>query len=131
MKPPPFAYYAPTHLDEALALLERYGDDAKVLAGGQSLMPLLNFRLSYPSALIDINRVAELSYLRQEHGQVCIGALTRQRTIEFSELARRQLPLLYEATTLVGHLPIRTRGTIGGSLAHADPAAEYPLSPWF
>ena len=126
MKPPPFAYHAPTQLDEALALLERYGDDAKVLAGGQSLMPLLNFRLSYPSALIDINRVAELSYLRQENGQVCIGALTRQRTIEFSELVRGQLPLLYEATMLVGHLPIRTRGTIGGSLAHADPAAEYP-----
>ena len=126
MKPPPFAYHAPTHLDEALALLERHGDDAKVLAGGQSLMPLLNFRLSYPSALIDINRVAELSYLRQENGQVRIGALTRQRTIEFSELVHRQLPLLYEATTLVGHLPIRTRGTIGGSLAHADPAAEYP-----
>ena len=126
MKPPPFAYHAPPHLDEALSLLERYGDDAKVLAGGQSLMPLLNFRLSYPSALIDINRVANLSYLRQENGQVRIGALTRQRTIEFSELVRRQLPLLYEATTLVGHLPIRTRGTIGGSLAHADPAAEYP-----
>lgn len=126
MKPPPFAYHAPSQLDEALALLERYGDDAKVLAGGQSLMPLLNFRLSYPSALIDINHVAELSYLRQENGQVRIGALTRQRTIEFSELTRHQLPLLYEATTLVGHLPIRTRGTIGGSLAHADPAAEYP-----
>ncbi len=126
MKPPPFAYHAPTHLDEALALLERYGDDAKVLAGGQSLMPLLNFRLSYPSALIDINRVRELSYIRQAHGQVRIGALTRQRTIEFSELVRRRLPLLSEATTLVGHLPIRTRGTLGGSLAHADPAAEYP-----
>ena len=90
MKPPPFAYHAPSQLDEALALLERYGDDAKVLAGGQSLMPLLNFRLSYPSALIDINRVAELSYIRQENGQVRIGALTRQRTIEFSELVRRQ-----------------------------------------
>ncbi len=126
MKPPPFAYHAPTRLDEALALLERYGDDAKVLAGGQSLMPLLNFRLSAPAALVDINRVAELSSLRQENGQVRIGALTRQRTIEFSELVRRQLPLLHEATTLVGHLPIRTRGTIGGSLAHADPAAEYP-----
>ena len=126
MKPPPFAYHAPTHLDEALALLERYGDDAKVLAGGQSLMPLLNFRLSYPSALIDINRVRELAYIRQENGQVRIGALTRQRAIEFSELVRRRLPLLSEATTLVGHLPIRTRGTLGGSLAHADPAAEYP-----
>ena len=89
-------------------------------------MPLLNFRLSYPSALIDINRVGELAYIRQAHGQVRIGALTRQRTIEFSELVRRRLPLLSEATTLVGHLPIRTRGTLGGSLAHADPAAEYP-----
>ena len=126
MKPPPFAYHAPAHLEDIFDLLERYGDDAKVLAGGQSLMPLLNFRLSYPSALIDINHVADLSYLQQEDGQICIGALTRQRTIEFSELVRRRLPLLYEATTLVGHLPIRTRGTIGGSLAHADPAAEYP-----
>ena len=126
MKPPPFAYYDPANLEEAVALLERYGDEAKVLAGGQSLMPLLNFRLSYPSALIDINRVANLSYIQQEDGQIRIGALTRQRTIEFSELVRNQLPLLYEATTLVGHLPIRTRGTIGGSLAHADPAAEYP-----
>ena len=126
MKPPPFAYHAPAHLEDIFDLLERYGDDAKVLAGGQSLMPLLNFRLSYPSALIDINHVADLSYLQQEDGQIRIGALTRQRTIEFSELVRRRLPLLYEATTLVGHLPIRTRGTIGGSLAHADPAAEYP-----
>jgi CO/xanthine dehydrogenase FAD-binding subunit len=89
-------------------------------------MPLLNFRLTYPSALIDINRVADISYIQQKDGQIRIGALTRQRTIEFSELVRSQLPLLYEATTLVGHLPIRTRGTIGGSLAHADPAAEYP-----
>ncbi len=125
MKPPPFASHVPTHLDEALAFLEHHGGDAKILAGGQSLMPLLNFRLSSPSALVDINRVAELSYLRQENGQVRIGALTRQRTIEFSELVRCQLPVLYEATTLVGHLPIRTRGTIGGSLAHADPVAEY------
>ncbi len=126
MKPPPFAYHAPANLEDTFDLLERYGDDAKVLAGGQSLMPLLNFRLSYPSALIDINHVVGLSYLQQKAGQIRIGALTRQRTIEFSELVRRQLPLLYEATTLVGHLPIRTRGTIGGSLAHADPAAEYP-----
>ena len=126
MKPPPFAYHVPANLEDTFDLLERYGDDAKVLAGGQSLMPLLNFRLSYPSALIDINHVVYLSYLQQKAGQIRIGALTRQRTIEFSELVRRQLPLLYEATMLVGHLPIRTRGTIGGSLAHADPAAEYP-----
>ena len=126
MKPPPFAYHDPTSIEEAVDLLQRYGNEAKVLAGGQSLMPLLNFRLSYPSALIDINRVANLSYIQQEDGQVRIGALTRQRAIEFSQLVRSQLPLLHEATTLVGHLPIRTRGTIGGSLAHADPAAEYP-----
>lgn len=126
MKPPPFAYHDPTSIEEAVDLLQRFGDEAKVLAGGQSLMPLLNFRLSYPSALIDINRVADLSYIQQEDGQVRIGALTRQRAIEFSELVRSQLPLLHEATTLIGHLPIRTRGTIGGSLAHADPAAEYP-----
>jgi len=126
MKPPPFAYHDPTSIEEVVDLLQRYGNEAKVLAGGQSLMPLLNFRLSYPSALIDINRVADLSYIQQEDGQVRIGALTRQRAIEFSQLVRSQLPLLHEATTLVGHLPIRTRGTIGGSLAHADPAAEYP-----
>ncbi|MBI3799428.1 MAG: xanthine dehydrogenase family protein subunit M [Deltaproteobacteria bacterium] len=126
MKPSPFIYHDPTSIEEALALLQHYSGDAKVLAGGQSLMPLLNFRLSAPTALVDINRIAALSYIQQEAGQLRIGALTRQRTLEFSALVREHLPLLYEATTLVGHLPIRTRGTIGGSLAHADPAAEYP-----
>lgn len=126
MKPPPFAYHDPTSIAEAVDLLQRYGDDAKVLAGGQSLMPLLNFRLSSPTALVDINRITALSYIQYETGQLRIGALTRQRTLEFSALVREHLPLLYEATTLVGHLPIRTRGTLGGSLAHADPAAEYP-----
>jgi CO/xanthine dehydrogenase FAD-binding subunit len=109
-----------------LALLQRYGDDAKVLAGGQSLMPLLNFRLSSPVALIDLNRIPALAYLRHEGEHLLIGAMTRQRTVEFSPLVRNRLPLLHEATTLIGHLPIRTRGTIGGSLSHADPAAEYP-----
>jgi CO/xanthine dehydrogenase FAD-binding subunit len=109
-----------------LDLLQHYGGDAKVLAGGQSLMPLLNFRLSSPTALVDINRIAALSYIRHEAGQFRIGALTRQRMLEFSAPVREHLPLLHEATTLVGHLPIRTRGTLGGSLAHADPAAEYP-----
>jgi len=126
MKPPAFTYHDPTSLEEALELLRRYGGDAKVLAGGQSLMPLLNFRLSSPPVLIDLNRIAALAYIRQEDGQLRIGAMTRQRTIEFSALVRGHLPLLYEATTLIGHLPIRTRGTIGGSLSHADPAAEYP-----
>jgi len=126
MKPPRFAYHAPTSVDEAVALLARYGGEAKLLAGGQSLVPLLNFRLSRPAALIDLNRIAALAYVREDGNHVRIGAMTRQRTIEFSPMVRRRLPLLAEATTLVGHLPIRTRGTIGGSLAHADPSAEYP-----
>lgn len=126
MKPAPFEYHAPTTIEEALAHLSEYGGEAKLLAGGQSLMPLLNFRLSRPAALVDINRIGALSYIKEEDGTLRLGAMTRQRAIERSELLRRRLPLLTEATALVGHLPIRTRGTIGGSLAHADPAAEYP-----
>ena len=126
MKPPKFEYHAPTSLDEALAALSRYGGDAKVLAGGQSLMPLLNFRLSRPAALVDLNGIRSLAYIEEDDGHVRFGAMTRQRAIEFSPVVRRRLPLLAEATALVGHLPIRTRGTIGGSLAHADPSAEYP-----
>ena len=126
MKPAPFVYHAPRTVDEVLSLLQRYGDEAKVLAGGQSLMPLLNFRLSVPSVLIDINRVSELAYIRHQPGQLHIGAVTRQRQIEFSELVSQHVPLLHRATRLIGHLPIRTRGTIGGSMVHADPAAEYP-----
>ncbi len=126
MKPPPFEYHAPREVDEALELLGRYGGDAKVLAGGQSLMPLLNFRLSRPAALVDLNRVPSLAGIREDDGVVRVGAMTRQRAIEFSDVIRRRVPLLAEATRLVGHLPIRTRGTIGGSIAHADPAAEYP-----
>ncbi len=126
MKPPRFEYHAPTSVEEALALLARYGGEAKVLAGGQSLMPLLNFRLVRPAALIDLNRIAALAYIQEVDGQVRFGAMTRQRAVEFSAVVRRRLPLLTEATRWVGHLPIRTRGTIGGSIAHADPAAEYP-----
>jgi aerobic carbon-monoxide dehydrogenase medium subunit len=126
MKPPRFEYHAPTTVEEALGLLTRYQGDAKVLAGGQSLMPLLNFRLLRPAALVDLNRIAALSYIEEVDGQVRLGAMTRQRAVEFSPVVRRRLPLLAEATRWVGHLPIRTRGTIGGSIAHADPAAEYP-----
>ena len=128
MKPPRFDYHAPATIDEAIALLARYGGDGKVLAGGQSLMPLLNFRLSRPAALIDLNGIASLAYIRENDGEVRLGAMTRQRTIEFSPVVQRRLPLLTEATALVGHLPIRTRGTIGGSIAHADPSAEYPTT---
>jgi len=143
VKPAKFDYWAPASVDEALALLTRYGGEAKILAGGQSLVPLLNFRLSRPAALIDINRIPALAYIRAEniaepgpaHGRppttegvltVRIGAMTRQRTIEFSPAIAERVPLLTEATRWVGHLPIRSRGTIGGSLAHADPSAEYP-----
>jgi len=126
VKPPVFDYHAPASVDEALELLGRYAGEAKVLAGGQSLMPLLNFRLSRPAALIDLNRISALAYIREDDARVRLGAMTRQRTIEFSPIVRERLPLLAEATALVGHLPIRTRGTIGGSLAHADPSAEYP-----
>jgi CO/xanthine dehydrogenase FAD-binding subunit len=126
VKPPKFDYHAPASVDEALALLTRYGGDAKILAGGQSLMPLLNFRLARPAALVDLNRIASLAYVREEGGAVAFGAMTRQRTIEFSPVVKAALPLLSEATQLVGHLPIRSRGTIGGSIAHADPSAEYP-----
>jgi CO/xanthine dehydrogenase FAD-binding subunit len=126
MKPRPFEYHDPTTVEEALELLRRYGGDAKILAGGQSLVALLNFRLSAPAALIDLNRVAALSYLKHENGKLRFGAMLRQRAIEFSPLVLERVPLLAEATRLVGHLPTRTRGTIGGSLAHADPAAEYP-----
>ena len=126
MKPAKFDYHAPAAVDEAVALLQRYGGDAKVLAGGQSLMPMLNFRLARPAALVDLNRIPALAYIREDNGTVAFGAMTRQRTIEFSPVVAARLPLLREATRWVGHLPIRSRGTIGGSLAHADPSAEYP-----
>jgi len=126
VKPPKFDYHAPATADEAVALLGRYGGDAKVLAGGQSLMPLLNFRLARPAALVDVNRIPALAYIREDDGTVAFGAMTRQRTIEFSPVVAARLPLLREATRWVGHLPIRSRGTIGGSIAHADPSAEYP-----
>lgn len=126
MKPAKFEYHAPTTVDEAIALLVRYDGDAKLLAGGQSLVPLLNFRLARPAALIDLNRIGSLAYIRAHDSQVRFGAMTRQRAIEFSPLVAERLPLLREATRWVGHLPIRSRGTIGGSIAHADPSAEYP-----
>jgi aerobic carbon-monoxide dehydrogenase medium subunit len=126
MKPSSFDYHAPESAAEAIELLGRYGADARLLAGGQSLVPLLNFRLSAPAVIVDLNRAAGLAYIAQENGRVRLGAMTRQRAIEFSPVVKSRLPLLAEATRWVGHLPTRTRGTLGGSLAHADPAAEYP-----
>jgi carbon-monoxide dehydrogenase medium subunit len=128
MKPPSFEYHAPRTVDEALALLSEHGDTAKVLAGGQSLVPLLNLRLAAPEVLIDINRLDELAGIAAWDGGLSIGALVRQHALERSDLAQQRLPLLAEATRLVGHRTIRHRGTIGGSLAHADPAAELPAA---
>jgi carbon-monoxide dehydrogenase medium subunit len=127
MKPASFAYYAPASVDAAIALLQRYDGDARVLAGGQSLIPMMNFRLAAPPALVDINRVPGLAYIEADGDVVRIGAMTRQRAIEFSLLVAEKLPLLREAICHVGHLPTRSRGTIGGSIAHADPAAELPM----
>ncbi|MGE5672735.1 MAG: FAD binding domain-containing protein [Mycobacterium leprae] len=126
MKPPRFDYYSPTSVEEVLALLQQHGDAAKLLAGGQSLMPLLNMRLAKPEALIDLGRVEGLSYIRREDGVLAIGAMTTQAAVEQSELVAQYQPLLREAEHHVGHIQIRNRGTIGGSLAHADPSAELP-----
>lgn len=127
MKPAPFLYFAPTTLDEALALLAEHGDDAKVLAGGQSLVPTMNFRLAQPGVLVDLNGIAELFYIRPtEEGGLHIGAMTRQRTLERDPLVAERAPLIHDAMPHIAHVQIRNRGTIGGSLAHADPAAELP-----
>ncbi len=126
MKPPPFDYEAPETLEEALRLLQQAGGEAKVLAGGQSLVPLLNMRLVRPSLIVDINRIAGLDYLREEDGELVVGALARHRDVLASPLVWEGWPLLAEATAQVGHPAIRNRGTVCGSIAHADPAAEQP-----
>lgn len=126
MKPAPFAYFDPRTLDDAIALLDEHGMDAKVLAGGQSLVPLLNMRLARPAVLIDMNRVDGLDYIRDDGDAIAFGAMTRQRDVERSPLVQEKLPLLHEAMRYIAHPQIRNRGTIGGSLAHADPAAELP-----
>ena len=126
MKPAPFEYSAPESVDEALALL---GEEAKVLAGGQSLVPLLNFRLARPERIVDINRVEELAYIRAgDGGSLRIGALARQAALERSQLVAERWPLLSQAVRFVGHPQIRSRGTVAGSVTHADPAAELPVA---
>jgi carbon-monoxide dehydrogenase medium subunit len=128
LKPPPFSYYAPDSVDAAVALLASHAGEARLLSGGQSLVPMLNFRLLAPTALIDLARIPNLAYVRHENGTVAIGAMTRQRHVENSDIVAQQLPLLREALGWVGHLPTRSRGTIGGSLANADPSAELPMA---
>jgi CO/xanthine dehydrogenase FAD-binding subunit len=128
VKPPPLEYHDPRSVDEALALLAEHGHDGKVLAGGQSLVPLLNFRLARPERLIDINLIGELASIRRRDGVLRIGAMTRQVALEHSALVAEHWPLLTEAMTFVAHPQIRNRGTVGGSVAHADPAAELPVA---
>ena len=127
MKPAPFEYQAPGSLEAALDLLARRGGEAKLLAGGQSLIPVMNFRLAEPSLLVDINKLTDLDFVRKgEDGGLRIGALTRQRRLERDAQIAETVPLLHEAIPSIAHPQIRNRGTIGGSLAHADPAAELP-----
>jgi len=125
MKPPPFSYHDPGTVAEAVGLLSRL-ENAKVLAGGQSVMPMLNMRYVLPDHVVDLNKVAELSYIREEGNAVLIGAMTRQRDVEFSDVVAKRLPLLREAILQVGHRQTRNRGTVGGSLSHLDPSAEIP-----
>lgn len=123
MKPPPFQYHDPATVAEAVNLLSTL-ENAKLLAGGQSLMPMLNMRFVLPDHVIDLNRVEGLSYIKEANGVLEIGAMTRQRDIEFSDLVKAKVPLLNHAITQIGHRQTRNRGTIGGSLCHLDPAAE-------
>ena len=125
MKPAPFKYYAPSTVDEALVRLAEHGWDAKVLAGGQSLVPMMNFRLAQPAVLVDLNGVSELFYIQTgRSGSLSIGAMTRQRQVELDPRVAERAPMLCEALPKVAHPQIRSRGTLGGSIAHADPSAE-------
>ncbi len=127
MKPSAFDYYAPNSLEEALALLAEHGSDAKPLAGGQSLIPAMNFRVLQSALLVDLNRLATLDSIRHINGELHIGAMTRQRRVERDPLVAQFAPLLHETMPYIAHPQIRNRGTIGGSLVHSDPAAELPV----
>jgi CO/xanthine dehydrogenase FAD-binding subunit len=127
MKPAPFEYHAPDTIEEALFMLHNSGGDAKILAGGQSLVPAMNFRVVQPSALIDLNRLPELGYIREDGEYLRIGAMTRERHLELDESIVKRTPLLHEAAPHIAHPQIRNRGTIGGSIVNADPAAELPV----
>ena len=127
MKPAPFEYHAPDSIEEALDLKNQYGDDAKILAGGQSLVPAMNFRIVQPSVLIDLNRVNELSFIREDKNVIRVGSMARERHLEFDSSIAKRAPLLHEAVPFIAHPQIRNRGTIGGSIVNADPAAELPV----
>jgi len=125
MKPAPFEYYAPTTVEEALVNLAEYGYEAKPLAGGQSLIPMMNFRLAQPSVIVDLNNISELFYIRpDDNGGLLLGAMTRQSQVEHDPLVAERAPLVHEVVPQIAYPQIRSRGTFGGSLAHADPSAE-------
>jgi len=128
VKPPPFEYHDPRSVEETIALLAEHGEEAKVLAGGQSLVPLLNFRLARPERLVDINGVGGLDAIAVADGELRLGALVRHSALERSPDVAAAVPLLRDAVRLVGHVQIRNRGTVGGSIVHADPAAELPVA---
>ena len=128
MKPARFDYHAPTTRDEVLELMAQHGHDARLLAGGQSLMPMMNLRLARPAVVVDINRVEGLSGIASDDEGLTVGAMARQRTLERSVEVRQLFPLISDAIPHIAHFQIRNRGTIGGSLAHSDPAAEIPGS---
>lgn len=127
MKPAPFEYYVPDSIEQALDLLHQHGDSAKLLAGGQSLVPAMNFRVVQPGVLIDLNRIGQLKYIHEANAALQIGAMTRERELEFDQIVSKNTPLLAEVMPHVAHPQIRNRGTLGGSLANADPAAELPV----
>jgi carbon-monoxide dehydrogenase medium subunit len=128
MIPTSFDYVAAKNLDDALSLLAKHKDDAKLLAGGHSLLPAMKLRLAQPKVLIDISRIKDLNYIREEGGQIRIGAMTTHFQIETSDLLRRACPLLPETATNLGDMQVRNKGTMGGSIAHADPAADWPAA---
>ncbi len=128
MIPASFEYQAPKTLDEALRLLSRHGDEAKILAGGHSLLPLMKLRLASPRYVVDIGRLRGMDYIREENGKIAIGALATHAQVFASELLREKCPLLAETASEIGDMQVRNRGTLGGSLAHADPAADYPAA---
>jgi len=128
MYPANFDYKRPATVDEAIALLTKHGDEAKLLAGGHSLIPAMKLRLARPGVIVDIGRIANLNYIREAGGAIAIGAMTTHQEIESSKVLRDRSPLLAETAAHIGDLQVRNKGTIGGSLAHADPAADYPAA---
>jgi aerobic carbon-monoxide dehydrogenase medium subunit len=128
MYPAQFEYFRPTTIDEAVKLLAQHGDDAKLLAGGHSLIPAMKLRLAQPRAVVDLGRIANLSYIREAGGRLAIGAMTTHADIQASSVLRARCPLLPETASHIGDMQVRNKGTIGGSLAHADPAADWPAA---